>query len=415
MTTSFIMTKEHRRFTEFADAVKMQRTIGICFGPAGVGKTPSARRYAHWDAVGPFIDRWGARKDSDEKINAAANRTRTVFYTPHVATTQKTLEQELNGIIIRTERCVEEHLTARGHVFDHTGQTPWAHFIELVIIDEAERLSATALELLRDRYDRTNVALILIGMPGIDKQFSHYPQLYSRLGFAHQYRALGQDELQFVLERHWRKLGKHSNSTTSPTHKPSPLSNAPPAATSDSSNDSSPKSNASSRSTTSTSSPTTSSKQPEALSSSAQPDPATTQQQNPANQQLQPQNSAWVAHAVIAFNLARATRRRRLTPPRPRTLGHHPDPPDQRARPDRVLRATPHPAPAPSMALGRGLDHARRGRHRTTHPSHLLTTPPNGPHQGPTVEEPDTPASHTCPHPAATTTTPKQSPKNQRR
>jgi len=50
--------------------------------------------------------------------------------------------------------------------------------------------------------------MILIGMPGIEKQFSHYPQLYSRLGFAHQYRPLGHDELLFVLERQWRKLGK---------------------------------------------------------------------------------------------------------------------------------------------------------------------------------------------------------------
>ena len=62
--------------------------------------------------------------------------------------------------------------------------------------------------LLRDRYDRDDIALILIGMPGLEKQFSHYPQFYSRVGFAHQYRPLGQDELLFVLERHWRSLGK---------------------------------------------------------------------------------------------------------------------------------------------------------------------------------------------------------------
>jgi len=44
-----IATKEHRRFTEFATTIRTHRTIGVCFGPAGVGKTLSARRHAHGD------------------------------------------------------------------------------------------------------------------------------------------------------------------------------------------------------------------------------------------------------------------------------------------------------------------------------------------------------------------------------
>jgi DNA transposition AAA+ family ATPase len=44
-------------------------------------------------------------------------------------------------------------------------------------------------------------------MPGIEKRLSRYPQLYSRIGFAHQYRPLGDDELAFVLTRHWKRLG----------------------------------------------------------------------------------------------------------------------------------------------------------------------------------------------------------------
>lgn len=32
MTGKFIITKEHRRFTEFANVVRKEHTIGICYG-----------------------------------------------------------------------------------------------------------------------------------------------------------------------------------------------------------------------------------------------------------------------------------------------------------------------------------------------------------------------------------------------
>ncbi len=199
---AFIVTKEHRRFVEFADAVRRERYIGVCYGPAGVGKTLSARRYAHWDTAVELLEGWGPREDSDAKVYAALARSRTVFYTPVVKGTHKELVEDLRNLIARVDICIDQHINHR----QHATRGPYRN-VQLIVIDEADRLSPFGLEHLRDRFDRQPLGLLLIGMPGLEKRLAAYPQLYSRIGFAHQYRTLTDDELAFVLTRHWRRLG----------------------------------------------------------------------------------------------------------------------------------------------------------------------------------------------------------------
>lgn len=231
------MTKEHRRFTEFANAVRKERTIGICHGDAGVGKTNSARRYANWDALEPYINEWGPRGDHDAKHYALANRSRTVFYTPEVLCRPKDLMHDIDHWQIKVGLCADEHLRSLEPDPPFKAR-PVAHLVELLIIDEAERLTPTALELLRDRHDREHLSIILIGMPGIDQRFRHYPQLCSRLGFSTITAPSAETNSSSSSTDTGSASDAPSTPTTSPTPKPSPPSNASPAATSAYSNES---------------------------------------------------------------------------------------------------------------------------------------------------------------------------------
>jgi DNA transposition AAA+ family ATPase len=248
--SDFVVTTEHRRFAEFCDACRRYRYIGLCYGAPGVGKTLSARRYANWTNIEPSLP---AREASTEALTALLE-SHTVFYTPPVVNTPAQVERDIRGLrsdlrailVEDRERVQRAHLDAvQQHEREAEEERQWRLFTELdwhadpppeglkkpesrwvplsiayyheiqkiadpttlVIIDEADRLKMSALEQVRDIFDKGGIGVVFIGMPGIEKRLSRYPQLYSRVGFVHAFRPLSAAQVRKLLQQKWVPSG----------------------------------------------------------------------------------------------------------------------------------------------------------------------------------------------------------------
>jgi AAA domain len=242
----FIVTHEHQRFAEFCDACRRYRYIGLCYGSAGVGKTISARHYAN----AALLETWLSSHSMLVPEGTTVPEHATVFYTPDVVNTPRHIEHgiqtkrhQLRMLAVEAwlekqqslsqARKREEALLPPRRVTSPTRQhgkvvqiyasavTPCPAFgpiyvhqratmpdpTALIIIDEADRLKTASLEQVRDIFDQSNLGIVLIGMPGLEKRLSRYPQFYSRVGFVHAFRPLSAAQMRALLRQKWVPSG----------------------------------------------------------------------------------------------------------------------------------------------------------------------------------------------------------------
>jgi DNA transposition AAA+ family ATPase len=239
----FLITGEYRRFAEFCDACRQYRYIGLCHGPAGVGKTLSARHYAAWDRFESLPAAWHA----DDQALAAFESADTIIYTPEIVNSPRAVQSDVTRLcnklhaireeprhraekIAATERWTEaqrqqherlleidwfaqrerdDDTPSMSEVPGIAKATPRPRLapVRLILVDEADRLKVPSLEQLRDMFDRSEIGLVLIGMPGIEKRLARYPQLYSRIGFVHAFRSLRAEEIRRLFAEHWPEMG----------------------------------------------------------------------------------------------------------------------------------------------------------------------------------------------------------------
>jgi DNA transposition AAA+ family ATPase len=241
-----ILTKEHRRFAEFCDAFRRYGYIGLCYGPPGVGKTLSAQHYANWF----HLEASYSYTSMNESMFAAIVGSDTVFYTPNVVHSPGRMEEEIRLLRNRLRSLAWEKLyreqeaqqeavrqqraaRLRQYLDDPGGRNgappppppPTAPRIfdlaklysekrdetpdptRLMIIDEAERLKTVGLEQIRDSFDRGELGVVLIGMPGLEKRLARYPRLYSRVGFVHEFRPLSAQAVHDLFAQRWVPSG----------------------------------------------------------------------------------------------------------------------------------------------------------------------------------------------------------------
>lgn len=247
----FVETLEYRRFAEFCEACRRYRYIGLCYGPPGVGKTLSARHYARWDAI-KNVDVYKILEDALLAMCKDGNPD-TVFCTASVVSTPKSVEEEIAKArkllhriacepLRREQKAVfeKEETEYERRKEEYFSKTDWRNITHdtapplpekpqydalaasfmlreqaivdptsLVLIDEADRLKMPGLETVRDIFDRSQVGVILIGMPGVEKRLARYPQFYSRVGFVHEFRPLNATEVRRLLTDAWTPPGVH--------------------------------------------------------------------------------------------------------------------------------------------------------------------------------------------------------------
>ena len=216
----FVITKGYRRFAEMCDACRRARAVGLGYGPPGTGKTESATYYAQWNLLEPLLPEslitFTGRNTFDDlypyrplavpsaPLDASIRECRTVFYTPPVANTPRRIEREVLTLFAAFSYLVEAAHQHHQDERDFLVTRRFSRRIELLVVDEANRLKDGSMEQLRDIADRGKMGLVLLGMPGLEKRIARAPQLYSRIGFNHEMEPLSQEETRDFLEKRWR-------------------------------------------------------------------------------------------------------------------------------------------------------------------------------------------------------------------
>ncbi len=152
----FVMTNVSRQVWNVLEYTRLQRTIGIIYGDAGIGKTETAKQWAKGKNDVVMITATPAFANPKPFLKLLARAFKT--------TRTGTMDDVYLDIM---DKLMSREIT--------------------LIIDEAQHLTIQSLEIVRSLNDSTGTAIIMIGNEVVyskmlGKQKAEFAQLFSRIG-----------------------------------------------------------------------------------------------------------------------------------------------------------------------------------------------------------------------------------------
>ena len=171
--TDFVYTKNAQKVFEICKLVRMENDIGAITGNAGVGKTKSLKEYAfgHKGTVMIEVDNSFTKK-----------------------VTIQELYSKIGGAPIKG--CTHEYMKRVINILEDTDR--------LIIVDEAEHLGVSALNILRRVHDKTKCGLIIAGLPGFISELKSkkrdYTYIYSRIGVSARLHSFNKEDVKKIVQ-----------------------------------------------------------------------------------------------------------------------------------------------------------------------------------------------------------------------
>lgn len=178
-----------------ADECRQTKSIGLCYGKPGAGKTMAAKQISSWPVVERnFTAKHGVPTDP-EKLSGCD----TVLYLPSVTVSPPRLRLELSQLRRKFEATIAGAIS-------WSNPKEWADAIQnkrctLIIIDEAFRLKYQTLEELRDLQAEWNIGMLLLCDPGFERSMARMWHFCIRVPYVEEFKVFSPEEVTEYVDK----------------------------------------------------------------------------------------------------------------------------------------------------------------------------------------------------------------------